>query len=303
MFENTYNIIQKLKRMNDGSGLIEELQTAIKFRIQDNDRDRLIFCESQVKKFIGTNMFFKLPYDHMLFEFSSLFTDSIERPHFTITVSNYDSKDVLKKIQSEFKLSNDDELEILSSEYLHFNVMYILKDSRLYNYSFVIPKYDYLFLDREGGIVCNRDIVLFSSSVMNSILFKGRISSDPALVINLLNHFSKYIYIPIAESLLQINCSNVRVHKFQVPSSALSKRQLKPKELQFFKYHIIDLGRQYDTIRNISEAKACIGTAADRAMYSVRGHFKNIKGRLFWWSPHVRGRAVNGVVEKDYNVK
>jgi hypothetical protein len=35
----------------------------------------------------------------------------------------------------------------------------------------------------------------------------------------------------------------------------------------------------------------------------VRGHFKIRQSGIYWWSPHVRGKAALGMIHSNYRVK
>lgn len=45
------------------------------------------------------------------------------------------------------------------------------------------------------------------------------------------------------------------------------------------------------------------GTHRSPRLHTVRGHFKTIRGNRYWWRPFMRGKAEQGVVQKDYRVK
>lgn len=114
----------------------------------------------------------------------------------------------------------------------------------------------------------------------------------------------------IAEVLLFLNITNAPLKHYK-----LSKKEAVdiPQPLRkHYEYHILDLYRQSDSFDKLSAVEYIAGvdflqsSSRPSRAHMVRGHFKEIKGKLYWWNPFMRNRKnmdTIGVVDKDYQIK
>lgn len=105
-----------------------------------------------------------------------------------------------------------------------------------------------------------------------------------------------------------LNAKNV-THVSVPASEKLNAKRKRNGKLPFFEYKVLDifLGAGVRKIpsgdgRRLREAMSHLLSSSMR-LHTVRGHFKQRKTGLYWWSHFVRGRHEEGVVVKDYNVK
>lgn len=120
------------------------------------------------------------------------------------------------------------------------------------------------------------------------------------------------LYAIALNALMVINAKNVK--RYTVKPAARLLAKLPKTERKSHVYHILDLYRELDNAETVGFAEAeAIGKrrtfTSERAltkMHGVRGHFKQTKNGLFWWSSFIRcrrNRDTVGVVDKDYRVK
>lgn len=102
-----------------------------------------------------------------------------------------------------------------------------------------------------------------------------------------------------------LNCKNVTTVPVEPPSFAQQTRARRGK-LPLYRHHTLAItvpGAQH-------ERAAAKGAGEPLALHWKRGHFKEYKDRglfgkhrgLYWWSPHLAGRA-DRIVTKDYEVR
>lgn len=74
--------------------------------------------------------------------------------------------------------------------------------------------------------------------------------------------------------------------------------------LPYYSYHILNVDRamrEVKTLEDVEKIHRSINQV-ERRMHLVRGHFKNIRGNLHWWSPHMRNKHADKVISKDYQL-
>lgn len=112
-----------------------------------------------------------------------------------------------------------------------------------------------------------------------------------------------------AEMLMFIHTKNITVHKYATRkkdfSSPVSKQLLAK-----FEYRILDIFRERESINNAKEIEDFMENsfrfAEERRAHMVAGHWKTIKGQIYWWSDHMRCRKNIddvGYVAKDYRIR
>ena len=103
--------------------------------------------------------------------------------------------------------------------------------------------------------------------------------------------------------LAAINARNVHHVTIEAPAKLNAKRRRNGKT-EFFEYKILDIFLGGDrTIRHRDRvASAMANLRMGVKLHGVRGHFKERKTGIFWWSDFLRGSKHNGVVEKEYRV-
>lgn len=111
----------------------------------------------------------------------------------------------------------------------------------------------------------------------------------------------------IHEVMLFLNVKNVTLHHY-VPSKKENSMIPKPL-LSHYTYRILDVFRevtQYESLGQvIDQLQSTSNQVVGRRAHLVRGHFKQLKTGLFWWSDFTRcrhNRDKVGVVEKDYRI-
>ena len=105
-----------------------------------------------------------------------------------------------------------------------------------------------------------------------------------------------------------LSCKNVSLTPVDPPEK-LNKKRIKKGKPPLYRYHVLtvdlDKGRKQSGVGR----GANLGTMP---VHLCRGHFKEytdekpLFGRVtgrFWWQPYARGKAENGVVMKDYEIK
>ena len=105
-----------------------------------------------------------------------------------------------------------------------------------------------------------------------------------------------------------LSCKNVSLTPVEPPEK-LNKKRIKKGKQPLYRYHVLtvdlDKGRKQSGVGR----GANLGTMP---VHLCRGHFKEyttekpLFGRVtgrFWWQPYARGKAENGVVMKDYEIK
>lgn len=105
-----------------------------------------------------------------------------------------------------------------------------------------------------------------------------------------------------------LHCKNVRLAPVEAPLR-LNKKRIKGGKHPIFEYHILTV----DLNKGNSERSDSTGEAIGiMPVHLCRGHFKEYSedkplfgkyaGR-YWWQPYARGKAEQGIVTKDYQLK
>lgn len=113
--------------------------------------------------------------------------------------------------------------------------------------------------------------------------------------------------ISASELLLLINVANSHIHHY-TPSKR--ENAMVPKALlPHYSYRLVDIFRNRKVYHSfdqmLKDVTLSVAEASEKRAHLVRGHFKEKKNGLFWWSPFVRCRknaTTVGVVEKDYQL-
>jgi hypothetical protein len=83
--------------------------------------------------------------------------------------------------------------------------------------------------------------------------------------------------------------------------STINKKRHKNGKLPLFSYHVVDLNRQVKVgLRAIEIAQRGDDNQGKVRQHWRRGHFKCCRTGVFWWNPHLAGRADLGVIAKEY---
>lgn len=100
------------------------------------------------------------------------------------------------------------------------------------------------------------------------------------------------------------HCKNVSV-SHETPPTKLSKAHIRRHGVPLLRYHRLDIHPMQQVLR--SEGRSGDHGLA-KALHICRGHFKDYRqnglfGRnfgIYWWDMHLRGKAEQGIVMKDY---
>lgn len=96
-----------------------------------------------------------------------------------------------------------------------------------------------------------------------------------------------------------LNARNTSQSQF-IDKSEHNRKRVKRGQLPLFSHSILTIHpRQLARAR---QAQAASADGASLRAHFVRGHWKVRKSGIFFWSPHVRGDADKGIVDKDYKV-
>lgn len=111
----------------------------------------------------------------------------------------------------------------------------------------------------------------------------------------------------VFETLLFMNVSNSELHLYR--PSRKEKEKIPKVFHPYLEYHVLDIYRTKKVYKSLEDIEVALNPSDDIALrraHLVRGHFKSIRGRLFWWNPFMRNAkniATAGFVDKDYNLK
>jgi len=94
-----------------------------------------------------------------------------------------------------------------------------------------------------------------------------------------------------------INCKNVLLNKINPPEK-LNKNRIKNGKLPLVSYHEIVLK---NSKKQFKPTEGDIGY--HNRIHLCRGHYKERKSGIYWWSQHIRGKNKEGKIEKSYTVK
>lgn len=120
----------------------------------------------------------------------------------------------------------------------------------------------------------------------------------------------KYVYLfqvmEILDVLLFMNAANLKLVQY-TPTKLENKMVPKPLILKYT-YYVLDVFRTrkvYESMADVMTDLHSDSTVNNRRAHMVRGHWKTIRGKLFWWNPFMRNRRhreIAGEVVKDYRL-
>lgn len=107
------------------------------------------------------------------------------------------------------------------------------------------------------------------------------------------------IFYDVIDFLCALNCTNVGKQIIKEPKK-LSKARVKRGAMPMYEYHVLDIhlnaiGSQFNILRTDKRG-------VTPRLHVCRGHYKQLKTGLYWWTAHMRGKKELGVIEKDYRV-
>lgn len=118
-------------------------------------------------------------------------------------------------------------------------------------------------------------------------------ADDP---VNKAIHFS---FSLIVKLVAMLNCKNLFFdQQIERVAESVNRKRVRKGKRPLFEHRTlnIDFGKQGTSVmRNVASPGVM------RA-HLVRGHFKQRKTGLFWWSPFARGNATHGIVDKEYSL-
>lgn len=103
-------------------------------------------------------------------------------------------------------------------------------------------------------------------------------------------------------ALMLMNTKNVGT---TIVTPSKKENAMVPKPLlPYYSYHVLNVDRamrEAVTLEDVDKVHRSINQT-ERRMHLVRGHFKNLRGNLHWWSPHMRNKHSEKVISKDYQL-
>lgn len=120
--------------------------------------------------------------------------------------------------------------------------------------------------------------------------------------------FQQMTLYTVLEVLLFMNVRNIEQVIYRL--NRRERLKIQKSILPFYEYRILNIyreRREYKSLEVLADQfnrTKC--ESINRRAHLVRGHFKRIRGKLFWWNPFMRNAkniTTAGVVEKDYHLK
>lgn len=111
-----------------------------------------------------------------------------------------------------------------------------------------------------------------------------------------------YIFL-IMNALLYINTKNISLVPYRMSNHEASKK-IPDSYRERFVYYVLDIfhnKKEYRSLEDV-ETYASVELTEMRRAHMVRGHFKTIRGVLYWWNSFLRCKKGNGMIAKDYAV-
>lgn len=322
----SYNIYKKYINSNNKNkkDLARIIFKSPKFKLPKFQLENLEILRDKLDYF---RQFFKLPFDDTVFEIeidldrsqleNSARQLSLKLSNITVVCQNTDSYDIIKTINKTRSLTPIDNYKAIN---LFDNALNFLKNDQ--NKLICVVAIDSIskeivfnsFLDltqinKEGSI----EITLIAESIIinqvhadsknnNTICIdlssNGRHKNSMDQLMIYTTMYSNMVFGPITYNLLWINCKNNRIHDYQPTNKSFKNQPTVIKNA--FSYKILDIYNQVKDCKTEENLKKCIDLNINRVGHMVRGHFKCIKGRLFWWSPHMRNRNKTDFIQRDY---
>lgn len=164
------------------------------------------------------------------------------------------------------------------------------------------------FLTQLDGRLCKFQMISRVEDDPSSpnLLTETKIIEDSYIKTNVQTHIRREQYSLlisfVCATLALINSPNI-IHLQQGFNAndytKLNKKRQKNGKLPYLEYKTLTIKKEI--IESIKEQQNREGTA--RRMHMRRGHFKQRKNGLYWWSPHFAGCKELGFIQKDYEVK
>ena len=115
------------------------------------------------------------------------------------------------------------------------------------------------------------------------------------------------LVVPALLTISLLHCTNVKTETV-VPPPKLSRKHEKRHGRPLVRYQVLDV----EPMRRILDEHGATDTGLRHALHISRGHFKvftedaPLFGKhtgTYWWSPHIRGDAAEGVNVNDYRIQ
>lgn len=133
----------------------------------------------------------------------------------------------------------------------------------------------------------------------------GEQLGEDAIPQNIRNDVHEEVAIGL-RALALINARNVNVVQIVEAPYKLNAKRMKNKKAPFFSYHtlsvFLDPSRSHRKLQ-LQDAQRISSMWASSRLHQVAGHFKIRRTGMFWWNPHFRGAAENGVITSEHVVK
>lgn len=114
----------------------------------------------------------------------------------------------------------------------------------------------------------------------------------------------------VAETLLFLNVKNGEPQRYKASKTDIRGSFIPRVYEPYVDYRILDIYRRKEPIKSLDDLlKRVVDLAKARAesrAHLVRGHFKTVRGDLYWWNPFMRNRhrlESHGFADKDYRLK
>ncbi|MBP3955451.1 hypothetical protein J8F10_09170 [Gemmata sp. G18] len=105
----------------------------------------------------------------------------------------------------------------------------------------------------------------------------------------------------IVDYVVRINSPRITETRPCDDLTALNHKRSKNGKPPLFSHHIVDLNKQVKAGLRLAERfDADEAAHGKRRLHWRRGHFKCCRTGVFWWNPHLAGKAELGLIEKDY---
>jgi hypothetical protein len=119
---------------------------------------------------------------------------------------------------------------------------------------------------------------------------------------------SVYLSLPAIFGFSLVNCKNVDVREIDPPEK-LSKKHARQRGGPLTSYYVLDIKPMRRILDSEGEAQT---KGLQHALHICRGHFKTYtpeaplfgkRAGTYWWDSQVRGKAEEGIIEKDYRIR
>ena len=160
-------------------------------------------------------------------------------------------------------------------------------------------------LDRQGQLITKEG----EDELASGVWFPKMDPEDPPaeVVKDTGDEMVNYL-LPALMAISFMHCKNVAVREVEPPEGQ-SKRWIKKRGEPLATYHVLEIGPMRAALEGEGESGS---RGLKHALHVCRGHFKTFDEEAplfgkttgtFWWADQVRGRAEEGEVVKDYEVR